>query len=58
MNGAYIYDAIRSPRTRAKESGGLHDLTPHEQAEVQVKDKPEPAVLRALQAYQKSAAED
>ena len=30
MNNAYIYDAIRSPRTRAKESGGLHDLTPHE----------------------------
>jgi acetyl-CoA C-acetyltransferase len=26
----YIYDAIRSPRARAKESGGLHDLTPHE----------------------------
>jgi acetyl-CoA C-acetyltransferase len=30
VNGAYIYDAIRSPRTRAKEHGGLHDLTPHE----------------------------
>jgi acetyl-CoA C-acetyltransferase len=27
---AYIYDAIRSPRTRAKDSGGLHELTPHE----------------------------
>ena len=31
---------------------------PHEQAEVQVRDKLEPAILRALQAYQKSAAED
>jgi len=30
MKGAYIYDAIRSPRTRAKDSGGLHDLTPQE----------------------------
>ena len=30
MNKAYIYDAIRSPRTKAKDSGGLHDLTPHE----------------------------
>ena len=28
MGGAYIYDAIRTPRTRAKESGGLHDLSP------------------------------
>jgi acetyl-CoA C-acetyltransferase len=30
MKNAYIYDAIRSPRTRAKDSGGLHDLTPQE----------------------------
>ncbi len=30
MSIAYIYDAIRSARTRAKETGGLHDLTPHE----------------------------
>jgi len=30
MKQAFIYDAIRSPRTRAKDSGGLHDLTPHE----------------------------
>lgn len=30
MNTVYIYDAIRSPRARAKESGGLHDLLPHE----------------------------
>jgi acetyl-CoA C-acetyltransferase len=30
MNEAYLYDAIRSPRTRAKDSGGLHDLTPQE----------------------------
>jgi acetyl-CoA C-acetyltransferase len=30
VKSAYIYDAIRSARTRAKESGGLHDLTPHE----------------------------
>ncbi len=27
-NTAYIYDAIRSPRARAKENGGLHALTP------------------------------
>jgi len=27
---AYIYDAIRSPRTKAKDSGGLHDLPPQE----------------------------
>jgi acetyl-CoA C-acetyltransferase len=27
---AYIYDAVRSPRTRSKESGGLHELTPQE----------------------------
>jgi acetyl-CoA C-acetyltransferase len=26
----FIYDAIRSPRTRAKETGGLHDLLPHD----------------------------
>jgi len=30
MRNAFIYDAIRSPRTRAKDSGGLHQLTPHE----------------------------
>lgn len=30
MNDVFIYDAIRSPRTPAKESGALHDLTPHE----------------------------
>ena len=28
MKPVYIYDAIRSARTRAKDSGGLHDLTP------------------------------
>lgn len=28
MNQAYIYDAIRTPRGRAKESGSLHDLSP------------------------------
>lgn len=28
MAQAYIYDAIRTPRGRAKESGGLHDLMP------------------------------
>ena len=30
MKPVYIYDAIRTPRARAKENGGLHDLTPHE----------------------------
>jgi acetyl-CoA C-acetyltransferase len=30
MKQAFIYDAIRSPRTRARDSGGLHDITPHE----------------------------
>lgn len=30
MKEAFIYDAIRSPRTKAKDSGGLHDLTPQE----------------------------
>ncbi len=30
MNAGYIYDAIRSPRTKAKEVGGLYDLTPQE----------------------------
>jgi acetyl-CoA C-acetyltransferase len=30
MREVFIYDAIRSPRTRAKESGGLHDLLPHD----------------------------
>jgi acetyl-CoA C-acetyltransferase len=30
MRDAYIYEAIRSARTRAKDTGGLHDLTPHE----------------------------
>lgn len=29
MRPVYIYDAIRTPRGRAKSSGGLHDLTPH-----------------------------
>ncbi len=28
MSDVYIYDAIRTPRARAKDSGGLHDLTP------------------------------
>ncbi|MEL0153699.1 MAG: acetyl-CoA C-acyltransferase, partial [Halieaceae bacterium] len=28
MKSAFIYDAIRSPRTKAKASGGLHELTP------------------------------
>jgi acetyl-CoA C-acetyltransferase len=28
MTQAYIYDAIRSPRGRARESGGLHPLAP------------------------------
>ncbi|GAA5317348.1 MAG: acetyl-CoA C-acetyltransferase [Candidatus Pelagadaptatus aseana] len=28
MNQAYIYEAIRTPRGRAKDSGGLYDLTP------------------------------
>jgi acetyl-CoA C-acetyltransferase len=30
MREALIYDAIRSPRGRAKENGGLHALTPQE----------------------------
>ncbi|GAB3273215.1 acetyl-CoA C-acyltransferase [Parahaliea aestuarii] len=30
MKDALIYDAIRSPRGRAKENGGLHAVTPHE----------------------------
>ncbi|MEH6587389.1 MAG: acetyl-CoA C-acyltransferase [Halioglobus sp.] len=30
MREVFIYDAIRSPRTKAKESGGLHDLLPHD----------------------------
>ena len=30
MKNVFIYDAIRSPRTKAKDNGGLHDLTPHE----------------------------
>ncbi len=30
MVPVFIYDAIRTARTRAKESGGLHDLSPHE----------------------------
>ena len=30
MKPVYIYDAIRSARTRAKENGGLHDLLPHD----------------------------
>ncbi|MGB1438858.1 MAG: acetyl-CoA C-acyltransferase, partial [Luminiphilus sp.] len=28
MKDVFVYDAIRSPRTRAKPSGGLHSLTP------------------------------
>ena len=28
MEPVYIYDAIRTPRARAKETGGLHDLLP------------------------------
>ena len=30
MKSAYIYDAIRTARTRAKENGGLYDLKPHD----------------------------
>lgn len=30
MESAFIYDAIRTPRGRAKETGGLHDLSPYE----------------------------
>jgi acetyl-CoA C-acetyltransferase len=30
MKEAFIFDALRSPRGRAKESGGLHSLTPQE----------------------------
>ena len=30
MREVYIYDAIRSPRAKAKDSGGLHELTPHD----------------------------
>ncbi len=30
MREVYIYDAIRTPRARAKDSGGLHDLLPHD----------------------------
>lgn len=30
MTDAYIFDAIRSPRTKARETGGLHSLTPSE----------------------------
>ncbi|MBN7798214.1 acetyl-CoA C-acyltransferase [Parahaliea mediterranea] len=30
MTQALIYDAIRSPRGRAKDTGGLHPLTPHD----------------------------
>jgi acetyl-CoA C-acetyltransferase len=26
----YLYDAIRTPRAKAKDSGGLHDLKPHD----------------------------
>ena len=28
MRDVFIYEAIRSPRTKAKDSGGLADLTP------------------------------
>ncbi len=30
MNPVYIYDAIRTPRARAKPTGGLHDLKPQQ----------------------------
>ena len=30
MIDAYIFEALRSPRTKAKESGGLHELSPSE----------------------------
>ncbi len=30
MKPVYIYDAIRTPRARAKDSGGLYDLRPHD----------------------------
>lgn len=30
MSEAWLYEGVRSPRARAKDSGGLHDLTPHE----------------------------
>jgi acetyl-CoA C-acetyltransferase len=30
MNNAYIYDAIRTPRGKARPDGGLHDLTPYD----------------------------
>ena len=35
MRNVYIYDAIRTPRAKAKESGGLHDLLPHDLLKVQ-----------------------
>lgn len=30
MRAAYIYEAVRTPRGRARPDGGLHDLLPHE----------------------------
>lgn len=30
MTHAYIYDAIRTPRTKARPDGGLHDLLPYD----------------------------
>ena len=30
MNPVYILESVRTPRGRAKESGGLHDLNPYE----------------------------
>jgi len=30
MKPVYIYDAIRTPRARAKDTGGLHELRPHD----------------------------
>ena len=30
MNPVYIIESIRTPRAKAKESGGLHDLNPFE----------------------------
>ncbi len=30
MKDVYIYDAIRTPRARARDNGGLYDLRPHD----------------------------
>ena len=37
MKDVFIYDAIRSPRTRAKANGGLHGLTPPALAQTAVR---------------------